>query len=223
MARRSQIADHHPHAEDNGHGALFEPGHAAAPPAPSPTPEPPDPFDPASLRLDANYAAGLGVKKMLTTVPVRKPGKQEWFRVRPGEEWRIQTACYEDEELRETYLVDRSLWTELAGLIHPALILTCVSRSGDLFLWRCKLPGPDGRPNHWTDSALAIAREAETDWRRMAANMVAGYYDGFQPTAALPDPEWPDRTFTEILRTAFKGRLIDSLDHPLLRKLRGDS
>ena len=32
MARRSQTADHQPHAEDNGHGALFEPGHAAAPP-----------------------------------------------------------------------------------------------------------------------------------------------------------------------------------------------
>ena len=224
MARRSQIEDHRPHAEDNGHAALFEPDHAAAtPPAPAPSPQPPDPFDPATLRMDANYAAGLGVKKMLTTVPVRRPGKQEWFRVRPGEEWRILTAIFESEADRETYLVDRSLWAELAGTIAPALILTCISRAGDLFLWRCKLPGPDGRPNHWIDSALAIAREAETNWRRMAANMTAGYYDGFEPSATLPDPEWPDRTFTEILRTAFQGRLIDSLDHPLLRQLRGDS
>jgi hypothetical protein len=223
MARRSQTADHQPHAEDNGHGALFEPGHAAAPPAPSPAPEPPDPFDPAALRLDANYAAGLGVKKMLTTVPVRKPGRQEWFRVRPGEEWRIQTAIFEAEAERETYLVDRSLWADLAGTVHPALIVFCANRAGDPFLWRLKLPGADGRPNHWIDSALAIAREAETNWRRMAANMAAGYYDGFEPTAALPDPEWPDRTFREIIRTAFQGRMIDSLDHPLLRQLRGDS
>jgi hypothetical protein len=223
MARRSQTADVHP--EDNGHGALFEPGHPAAPPpaTSAPSPQPPDPFDPAALRLDANYAAGLGVKKMLTTVPVRRPGKQEWFRVRPGEEWRIQTAIFEAEAERETYLVDRSLWADLAGTVHPALIVLCVNRQSDAFLWRLKLPGADGRPNHWIDSALAIAREAETNWRRMAANMAAGYYDGFEPSAALPDPEWPDRSFREIIRTAFQGRMIDSLDHPLLRQLRGDS
>ena len=222
MARVSQTPDVHP--EDNGHEALFEIDHPAAPPAapPAPSPQPPDPFDPAALRLDSNYAAGLGVKKMLTTVPVRKPGKQEWFRVRPGDDWRVQTACYEDEELREIYLVGRSLWPDLVGTIHPALILTCISRGSDLFLWRLKLPGPDGRSNHWADSALAIAREAETGWRRMSANMAANYYDGFEPAASLPDPEWPDRRFPEILRTAFQGRMIDSPDHPLLRKLRGE-
>lgn len=209
--------------EDNGHAALFDTDHPAAPAPVAPTPDPPDPFDPAALRLDANYAAGLGVKKMLAVVPVRRPNKQEWFRVRPGDDWRLQTATYEDEALRETYLVDRALWSDLAGLIAPTLIVTATNRGGDLFLWRLKLPGADGRPNHWTDSALAIAREAETGWRRMASNMQAGYYEGFVPEAALPEPEWPDRTFSEIIRTAFKGRLIDGLDHPLLRQLRGDS
>jgi hypothetical protein len=220
MARRPQTEDVDP--ETNGHETLFEPGHPAAP-ASAPSPQPFDPFDPAALRLDANYAAGLGVKKMLTTVPVRRPGKQEWFRVRPGDEWRLPTWVYEAEADREVYLITPPLVAELAGMAHAALILTCVNRQGDLFLWRCKLPGPDGRPNHWIDSALAIAREAETNWRRMAANMAAGYYDGFEPSAELPEPEWPDRTFHEILRTAFKGRLIDGLDHPLLRQLRGDS
>jgi hypothetical protein len=221
MSARSRSVESE--TEDNGQKALFESDHTAATVAVAASPEPPDPFDPASLRLDANYAAGLGVKKMLTTVPVRKPGKQEWFRVRPGDAWRLQTATFEDEALRETYLVSQSLWSELAGLIHPTLIVTAINRQGDLFLWRLKLPGADGRPNHWTDSALAIAREAETGWRRMASNMAAGYYEGFVPEATLPEPEWPERTFAEIIRTAFKGRLIDSLDHPLLRSLRGEA
>jgi hypothetical protein len=160
---------------------------------------------------------------MLTTVPVRKPGKQEWFRVRPGDDWRLQTATFEDEALRETYLVSQSLWGDLAGLIHPTLIVTAINRQGDLFLWRLKLPGADGRPNHWTESALEIARAAETGWRRMESNMAAGYYNGYVPEATLPEPAWPERTFREIIGTAFKGRLIDSLDHPLLRNLRGEA
>ncbi len=196
-------------------------------PTPAPTadakPSTPDPFDPAALRLGANYAAGLGVKKVLSVVPVRKPGKQEWFRVRPGDEWRIQTAIFEAEADRETYLVGRQLWGELAGTIRPALIVTATNRAGDLFLWKLNLPGTDGRPNLWTESALAIAREAECGWRRLAANMPAGHYDGFEPSADLPEPEWPDRSFSDILRTAFQGRMIDSLDHPLLRQLRGES
>jgi len=84
--------------EDDVHAATFESSHPAAP-----RPEPPDPFDPASLRLGADYGAGIGVKRVISTVPVRKPGKQEWFRVRPGEDWRIETCIFEAEVERETF------------------------------------------------------------------------------------------------------------------------
>ena len=204
--------------EDNGHASTFESSHPAAP-----RPEPPDPFDPASLRLGADYGAGIGVKRVISTVPVRKPGKQEWFRVRPGEDWRIETCIFEAEAERETYLVDRSLWSELAGEIHPALVLVCVNRATDIFLWRCKLPGADGRPNVWNESAMRIAKAAESRWVRMASNMAAGHYEHFEPATELPDPEWPPLTFTEILRVAFRDRMIDSLEHPIVRQLRGQS
>ena len=36
---------------------------------------PPDPFDPARLRLSQEFAASLGIKKALLTVPVRKPAQ----------------------------------------------------------------------------------------------------------------------------------------------------
>ena len=204
--------------EVNGHAAQLETAHPAAP-----RPEPPDPFNPAALRLDADYGAGIGVRKVVSTVPVRTPGKQDWFRVRPGEDWRITTAIFELEADRETYLVDRSLWGELSGDISPALVLVAVNRAGDLFLWRCKLPGPDGRPNTWNESALRIAQSAETQWTRMQANMPAGHYEHFEPAADLPDPEWPQLTFPQILRIAFQGRMIDSLEHPVVRQLRGQS
>ena len=35
-------------------------------------------------------------------------------------------------------------------------------------------------------------------------------------------PKWPDLSFRTMLELAFKGRVIDTIDHPVLRKLRGE-
>ena len=43
----------------------------------------PDPFDLANLRLDQSFVETAGVKKLLTTVPVRKPNPQDFVRVHP--------------------------------------------------------------------------------------------------------------------------------------------
>ena len=44
-----------------------------------------------------------------------------------------------------------------------------------------------------------------------------------EAAADLAAPEWPDLTFAEILRLAFKQRVIDSYDHPFLKQLRGEA
>jgi hypothetical protein len=195
------------------------------PPDSSPPPklEPPDPFSPASLRLGTDYSEGLGVRKVISTVPARKPSNSEWFRVRPGAEWQLQTAVLELEKgvERATYLVSPHLWPELSGEIKPALLLVCINRANDVFMWRVKLPGSDGRTNTWTDSALQIAKAAETTWCRMVADMGNGIYTHFEPTAGMPEPKWPDLSFSAILKLTFRDRMIDSIDHPVLRELRG--
>lgn len=105
--------------------------------------EPPDPFDPAALRLSSDYSEGLGVKRLITTIPCRKPNKTEWFRVRPGEEWRLTTLVLETDGVdRRTYLVSPTLRDQIADNLAPALLVMCVNRAGDPFLWRVKLPLP---------------------------------------------------------------------------------
>lgn len=214
---------------------ITNPTHAPVPTPPEPPTAPtttpparpasPDPFDPVSLRLGTDYSEGLGVRKVISTIPNRKPNKSEWFRVRPGEEWRLQTAVLELEKgvERATYLVAPSLWPDLSGEIAPALLLTCVNRAGDLFLWRVKLPGADGRSNTWTDSALQIAKAAEDSWARMVSDTANGIYTHYEPSTDLPDPRWPTISFREIIRIAFRDRMIESLDHPVIRELRGDA
>ena len=190
-------------------------------------PQPPDPFDLDSLRLGSDFSAGLGVRRVITTIPVRKPSKDEWFRRRAGDGWALQTAVLEVEKgtERTVYILARHLWTDYSGEITPAVLYICMNRQGDLFVWRVKLPGPDGRPNTWTDSALEIARAATTTWCRMKSDMTNGIYTHFVPAddVVLPEPAWPtDLTMADILRIAFRGRLIESVDHPVLRELRGE-
>src|SRR5262245_52740204 len=75
------------------------------PTADTDTPAAPDPFDPASLRLSQDYAANIGVKKALLSVPVRKPDKSWFVRVHPSKDYRLPTPVIELKEDRETYLV----------------------------------------------------------------------------------------------------------------------
>jgi len=182
----------------------------------------PDPFDPASLRLDQDFASTIGVKKVLTTVPCRKPNRHEFVRVRPGEEWRLETGVFEDKVQREVYLVGRNLWSELAGEVYPVCLFLTINRQDDVSLWPVKLPGADGRSNTWNDSALAAARLAESAWIRVAANMPAGMYDTFQASGELSEPAWPELSFADILKLCFRDRFIESVDHPVIRALRGE-
>lgn len=183
-----------------------------------------NPFDPASLRLSQDFAAGLGVKKALLTVPVRKPDKAWFVRVHPDGAYRLQTCVVELKEERETYLVDRALWPELSteANFSPRLLCTAVNRQGVLFLWPIRLPGADGKIDSWSQSALEAANLAQANWVRVTANMSLGAYDVYQAAGALAEPAWPELPFAELLKTGFKDRLIDSPNHPVLRKLRGE-
>ena len=163
----------------------------------------------------------LGVKRVLTTLPVRKPGRQEFVRVHPDEAYRLETGLLELKEDREFYLLHPAVRPELADEMVPVRLHLAVARSGAVFLWPVRLPGPDGRRNAWHDSAEKAALLATKQWVRLSANMAAGGYDTFTASAALAEPEWPELTMAELLKLAFADRYVTSLDHPVVRRLRG--
>jgi len=183
-----------------------------------------DPFaDLSKLRLSQDFAASIGVRKALLTVPVRKPTRQEFVRVHPDESYRLQTAVLELKDDRETFLVAPELWGELPGELKPVVLFTAINRQGVVFLWAVKLPGEDGRQDEWSRSALKAATMAQARWVRMAANMSLGAYEVSEALGELPDPDWPSQSFGELLRIAFKVRFIDRPDHPVIQRLRGEA
>jgi hypothetical protein len=178
--------------------------------------------DLSRLRLPQNFEAHLGAKRLHLTIQVRKPDGQWFSRVYPEESGRMMTMAIELKEDREIYLVDPSLWSELAGEVMPMQLFAAMNRQGVPFIWPVKLPREDGRHNEWHRSLLEAAQVAMTRWVRVSANMSLGAYDVFEATADLPDPIWPDIGFDGMLRVAFKDRFVSDLDHPVVRRLRGE-
>src|SRR5262245_60923670 len=117
----------------------------------------PDPFDLASLRLNASFLETAGTKKLLTTVPVRRPHPQEFVRVHPSPEYRGDFAVIDLKEDREDYLVSPDLLPELMGEVTLKTIFTAINRAGVVFLWPVKLPDPNGRKDEWRISEREAA------------------------------------------------------------------
>jgi hypothetical protein len=53
--------------------------------------------------------------------------------------------------------------------------------------------------------------------------MASGSYKLFGAKANIEEPQWPTDTFNELLDKAFRDRIISSQDHPLVRRLRGET
>lgn len=173
--------------------------------------------------LPQNFGEMVGVKKLLTTVPVRKPDRQWFVRVRVGEEWRCPIATIELKEEREVYLLSPGVAQEFPEETKPQMLFTAINRQNTIFLWPVPLPGPDGRLNPWHESALEAVKHAEQHWTRMAADMNLGAYAIYQAAESLPEPEWASETsFEALVRIGFKNKIIEDLEHPVLRRLRGE-
>jgi hypothetical protein len=181
----------------------------------------PNPFDPDALRLDQSFLDGPQAQKLLTTVPVRRPGAQDFIRVHADEAYRLTVALIVLRDDREVYMVPPALAPELEGEWAPHVLYTVISRQGVVSLWPVRLPGPDGRQSEWWRSANEAAELAMHKWVRMRADMALGAYAIFEAAGAIPEPEWPAHTFQDLLSIGFRDRLVDSRDHAVLKRLRG--
>ncbi len=189
---------------------------------PAPEANPSDPFDPENLRLDPSYLKEPVAKKLLVSVRVGKPHKQHFIRVHPRESYRQLAAIIELDEDRETYLVARPLIKELGESEYVfATLHVYFTRHGTVGIWPVKMPSSDGRQNAWHTTAIAAVEEAMKRWIRVVPNMHSKSNDVLAALENLSDPEFPELPLNELLRIAFKDRIVDKLDHPVIRKLRG--
>ncbi len=178
-------------------------------------------FDLNALRLPANYSTGLAVKKVLNKVPVGKPDRAKFFRVPDDEACTFRVFLYEDKATNDTYIVLPFVQPLLGSLARPAQLHAAIDRTDNPFLIPVILPGEDGQWNSWHESLAQGVEMAKDHWVRLVANKSINAYDINQAAAALPDPVWPDATMEELIKIAFRGKIIDNPDHPVIRALLG--
>jgi hypothetical protein len=185
---------------------------------------PVNPFDPDALRVTS--LADLDLERVLTTVPVRRPKPTEFFRVHPSEDYVLDCFVLEHERDldREIYLVDAGLRSELMDQLRLVRLFTCMSKRNVVFLWPAKLPTEDGGSSQraWHRSALEAADMAKTLWVKLVGNKSLGAYEYVKARGDLGEPQWPDKTFQELIELAFKERYIDTLEHPVVKDLNGE-
>ena len=179
-----------------------------------------DPFDPKNLKIDQSKL-DVGISKPIyTTLAVRKPKKTEWFRVHPLDEFKTRIAFFEDEEEREIYAIVPAVYEQLEPYDYKtATLYLCINRQGVPFLWPVKRSGVDGKPMRWFDSANDAVVTARKQWIRLRPD--ADSYVMYTTTIEIPEPTWPEGTMRDMLKLAFRERIVKDMEHPIVLQLRG--
>ena len=185
-----------------------------------------NPFDPSRYRLSTNYAELIGTAEHLLEIACRKPGKEAWFRTHPThrmESMVLETGGDGGGD-REVFLVDPGLWPALAleSVFGPRLLIQYQTRQGVNAIWPIKLPRSGDKVNPWTRSAIQAATLAESRWVRLESDQVAGCYKARTADGIPDEPKWPDHDFGRLLELSFRDRIISGMDHPVLKRLRGE-
>ena len=179
---------------------------------------PDDEFDLESIRMSQDYGKQISVKKLLTTVPVRKPNKTQFFRTHP--KYRMDVHLLKYGETDELYVVKPGVLAAVFELAKPYRLVLTVDRIGTAFIWPLAIPDEE-RPLDWHKSAMEADFEAQKGWVRMASNQALGAYEISKALGELPEPEWPSESWNKLVGVGFRQKIIDNPEHIIIQKLQG--
>jgi hypothetical protein len=182
----------------------------------------PNPFDPKKFRIGQRFGESIDSRPVIASVSVRKPHRQWWVRVHPDPSMSIETCVLQLEQDQQFYLVDPGLAPALPGEATAMTLYFSINMSSGLFLWPVRLPNEDGQQHECHGTAHRAAELARTEWIKIAWDRPNSNYAVVRARGQVPEPTWPHADLSKILSIAFKDRFIDSLDHPIVRRLMGD-
>ena len=182
-----------------------------------------DAFSDLQVLDEMTRTDAIPTKPQLVSVRVGRPPKDTFVRCHPTHV--IALFLYKDEETGESYMLPPIL-AEVAQqdqVFKKRQLRLAVTVQGAVFLWETAMPSEETNTNQWILSAWNAQATAQDRWIRVVANRQNASYDVMVSESDLGEPAYPEEQFDEVLRVAFRGKVIETRDHPILKKLRGES
>jgi hypothetical protein len=184
-------------------------------------PNPSITFDINSLRLPDNFITVNSGIKLPIKLSFGKLSKHRFCRTHSGVEYQFSALLVDDKEGREVYLALPHLAPYLGSMAKSVILRLVVDNVRTPKIIAQPILDALTKSTLWSVSMVEAIRLSETQWIRIESNMDAQQYEIIQAAANLGEPEWPKQTMAEIVQEVFSGRIIDSVDHPLILQLQG--
>ena len=176
------------------------------------------------LKLPDGFAtSGGGVKQPLKP-SYGKLSKHRFSRVHPGEDFKwpaLIVTLKESGGNGESFIATPALRSRLGSLASPKILRLAVDNVGTPRLVGVPIIDPNSRPNSWNDSSVRAVERAESQWVRIESNNIAAQYEVIVAKEDLGAPQWPNQSMQELVLACFDGRIIQNVDHPVIRDLEG--
>jgi len=155
----------------------------------------------------------------LRAIEVHKPSKNDIVRVHPdaGERLpRVPVFEFKQSTNQELYLImgGFEIPEEIVELVSFVNLFRAINQLHVEFIWPVKTG-----ENLWNQSSQECVYMAMKDWIRVFNKKT--YYEPRPMKAHIPEPEWSDLTFEQLIGAAFTDRLITSPNHRIVRLLQG--
>ena len=176
-------------------------------------------YDWESMILPDDGAGDIRTTEVPGVPHLSRPPNTQFFRTREGLSGVIYTLDTDYDGERTVYLVAPNVAAQLPdeSAIKPKRAVTCITRAGGLYIWLISSGGTDT----WTQSANKATDLAQSQWVRATSSRTLGEYRCVTAEAIQEEPKWPEETFLQTLSRAFDGRVIDTLNHSIIKQLKG--
>ena len=159
------------------------------------------------------------IRREITSIPAKKPNSQQYFKIHPNLEVIVDVIDWKDEGT--LYLVRQDKIASLFEQTKRVMLYVGMFLSGNPFLFPVPQPDERGNWNQWHKSASRAVLEARKHWVRIQPDRSINGYVVFTAEGNFAEPDWPDKTIAEYLSIAFQDNIIDDVDHPVVKQLRG--
>lgn len=175
------------------------------------------------LRRYGIVKSQTAVATKTASVSVGKPAKDRFYQAHPNPDMRLHIPLMEDKRDFDTryYLVTEDMQPAVAESrdLTIRFAVPLLSSLGSYMLWIINMTERNGELSGWSSSAMDAVSEATGKWVRIIADTEEGAYTTFvaQNQEALGSPSFPDWSLEKVIALAFKDRIIESLEHPLVK------